>query len=70
MFVQICPKCGTPMNVAFALYEKDKRRIHLQCPKCFTQQDDESSVVETLYFQDVEVETRAGLEGIEAQVMV
>lgn len=71
MFVQVCPKCGTPMNVAFALFEKDKRRIMIQCPKCHTIEDQQSGVVETLYLPDEDlVETRAGLEGIEARVMV
>ena len=70
MRVRVCPKCGTPLNVAFALFEKDKNSILLQCPKCHNSEDDKSGIVETIYFQDDVVETRAGLEGIEAQVMV
>lgn len=67
MRVQICPKCGRPMNVAFALYNKDDKSVKIQCPKCHQSGDD--CTVETLFIQDDIVETRAGLEGIEAQVM-
>lgn len=67
MRVQICPKCGRPMNVAFALFEKDERAVKIKCPKCHQSGDD--TTVETLFLDDV-VETRAGLEGVEAQVMV
>lgn len=63
MKVEFCPKCGSPMNVAFALFEKKDRKVHIQCPKC-------KLITETLPLPDDEVvETRAGIEGIEAMVM-
>lgn len=70
MRVQICPKCGTPMNVAFALYDRDYRQILIQCPKCHITEDTKSGTVETIFMPDDIVETRAGLEGIEARVNV
>ena len=71
MRVQICPKCGTPMNVAFILYEKPDKRINVQCPKCHHTDDPKSGTVETLFLPDEDVvETRAGLEGVEAMVKI
>ena len=71
MFVQVCPKCGTPMNVAFALFKPMERSILLQCPKCHKVDDNESGVVEKLFIPDDDlVETRAGIEGIEARVNI
>lgn len=71
MRVQICPKCGTAMNVAFALFNKPDRQILIQCPKCHIIEDDFSGTVETLFLPDEDlVETRAGIEGIEARVHV
>lgn len=58
------------MNVAFAFYDKKHHSILIQCPKCHTTEDANSGVVDTLYFADDTVETRAGIEGVEAQVMV
>lgn len=68
MRVQVCPKCGRPMNVAFAFFTKDDKSIKIQCPNCRHNGDD--GVVDTLYLEDDIVETRAGLEGVEAQVRV
>lgn len=71
MRVQICPKCGCPLNVAFVLYDKPNRQILMQCPKCHGQYGDEDSIVETLFVpDDAIVETRAGLEGVEARVVL
>lgn len=69
MRVQICPRCGNAMNVAFALFERDKRRVLIQCPKCHICQDEKSGAVETLFLPDDPVETRAGIEGVEARAM-
>ena len=69
MRVQVCPKCGSPMNVAFALYNKDDRSVQIQCPKCHM--SGKENTVETVFFPDDDiVETRAGIEGIEARVMI
>lgn len=71
MRVQVCPKCGSSMNVAFALFEKDPKRILLLCPKCHRYEDERSGVVENVYVPDDDlVETRAGIEGIEARVVI
>lgn len=71
MRIQICPKCGSPMNVAFALYSKEENKVTIQCPKCHMSGDDKSSAVETLFLPDEDlIETRAGIEGIEARVIL
>jgi len=71
MRVQICPRCGRALNVVFALYEQNRRQVMLQCPKCHEQYGDDDSTVETLFLPDDDiVETRAGLEGVEARVII
>lgn len=59
------------MNVAFALYDGNERAVHIQCPKCHTIEDDKSGTVETIFLPDDDyVDTRAGIEGIEARVIL
>ena len=52
------------MNVAFALYKSNLRKVLIQCPRCHVTTDEESGTVETIFLPDDPVETRAGAEGI------
>ena len=70
MRIQICPKCGSPMNVVFDVHEKGNQNMQVRCPKCHTIEDADSDSISTLFMPDDEIiETRAGLEGVEARVM-
>lgn len=60
------------MNVAFALFDKNEHSVHIQCPKCYNTENDKDSIVETMFLSDDDccVDTRAGIEGIEARVIL
>jgi len=70
MRIQICPKCGTPMNSAFSFSNSMGSIDIVACPKCHFQCDIDDAVTDTMFVPSGIVETRAGLEGIEAQVLV